>query len=426
MLSPRSTVVATKEQISCDLAEEAVMLNLKAQPADGGSHGVTPVTVLHVFSGDLWAGAEVMIFNLLQELRACDDLRVVALALNDGTLVRLLRSVGVETHVIPEEGRPFAAIVGKSLRLARQVRADVIHSHRYKENLLAWVLARCTAARGLISTLHGLPEATSGAGRAGLRALIRRADLQLLKRGFDVAVAVSQELRGILVESHGFPEKRVRVIHNGVSVPVGEPPRRERSGREIHVGTVGRLVPVKAFDLFIEAASLVAREGPGQFSILGDGPLRERLLGLVKTRGMETRIRVLPPMVDPAPYYRSLDVFVSTSLHEGLPVSILEAMAHGKPVVAARVGGIPEVVAHGEHGLLVEGRDPAEFARRILELARDEVRRQDMGERAALRARSCFSASRMGERYRALYRQCLGQAAGAPSMACEGGRLGCG
>ena len=413
--------------MSCNLAEEAVILNPRAQPADGGSNGVSPVTVLHVFSGDLWAGAEVMIFNLLQELRACDDLRVVALALNDGTLVRRLRSVGVETHVIPEEGRPFAAIVGKSLQLARQIRADVIHSHRYKENLLAWVLARCTAARGLISTLHGLPDATSGARRAGAPALVRRANLQLLKRGFDVAVAVSQELRGILVESHSFPEERVRVIHNGVSVPVGEPPRRERSGREMHVGTVGRLVPVKAFDLFVEAASLVAREGPGvQFSILGDGPLRERLLALATTRGMETRLRVLPPVVDPAPYYRSLDVYVSTSLHEGLPLSVVEAMAHGKPVVAARVGGIPEVVTHGEHGFLVEGRDPAEFARWILELARDEVRRQDMGERAVMRARSCFSASRMGEQYRALYRQCLGQAAGALSMAREEGRLGCG
>jgi glycosyltransferase involved in cell wall biosynthesis len=388
---------------------------------------VIPVTVLHVFSGDLWAGAEVMIFNLLRELRVCGDLRVVALALNDGTLARQLRSVDVETHVIPEGGRSFAAIVAKGVQLARQIRADVIHSHRYKENMLAWVLARCTAARGLISTLHGLPEATSGAWDGGVRALVRRADLQLVKRGFDVAVAVSHDMRRILVESHSFPEERVRVIHNGVGVPVGEPSRQERSGRELHVGTVGRLVPVKGLDLFVEAAGLVAREGSGtQFSILGDGPLRERLLALVRARGAESCLRVLPSVADPAPFYRSLDLYVSTSLHEGLPLSVVEAMAYGTPVVAARVGGIPEVVTHGEHGFLVDGRDPAAFAARILQLAQDEGLRRDMGARAALRARSCFSASRMGERYGALYRQCMGQAAGAPNMVREEGRLGCG
>lgn len=428
MLSRRSTVAAAKDLVSRDLADDAATLNREAPPADGGRNGLRPVTVLHVFSGDLWAGAEVMIFNLLRQLRACGDLRVVALALNDGTLVRELREVGVETHMVPEGERSFVAIVGKALRLARQIRADVIHSHRYKENLLAWILARRAAARGLVSTLHGLPEAPSGARRADVRAaLVGRADLQLLKRGFDVAVAVSHEMKRVLVETHGFPDERVRVIHNGVSVPAGEPSPAERPGEELHVGTVGRLVPVKDLDLFVEAASLVARHRSGtQFSILGDGPLREPLLAAARRRGLQACLRILPPVVNPAPYYRSLDLYVNTSRHEGLPLSVVEAMAHGVPVVAARVGGIPEALTHGEHGFLVDGRDPAEFARWILELARNSALRQDMGERAMRRARSCFSASAMGERYRALYRQCGGQTASAPGMAREEGRLGCG
>ena len=368
--------------------------------------------MLHVFSGDLWAGAEVMIFTLLRELRTRPDLRLVALSLNDGILVERLREAGIETHVLPEGRLPFPLIVARALGLARRVHADVIHSHRYKENLVAWMLAKGTAARALVSTLHGMPEAIAEARSAGARSAIHRVDLSLLRRSFDAVVAVSRELRDALVERHGFSPERVHVIHNGIALPGAQPAAPRAAGAPIRVGSVGRLVPVKNFALFVEVADAVTREAAGvEFSILGGGPLRAHLEALAAARG--GRLHFLEPVSDPAPYYRSLDVYVSTSHHEGLPLSVIEAMACGVPVVAPRVGGIPEIVVDGEQGFLVDSHDPSEFARRILDLVRDPALRREMGDRAAQRVRSDFSAAGMADRYRALYRARL-------PTACQG------
>ena len=99
------------------------------------------MTVLHIFSGDLWAGAEVMIFNLLSRLHEDGAVKVIALSLNEGVLVDKLRALGISTSVIPEKSHTFRAILRHATRLLKDTPIDVIHSHRYKENLLAWRLA---------------------------------------------------------------------------------------------------------------------------------------------------------------------------------------------------------------------------------------------------------------------------------------------
>jgi len=106
-------------------------------------------------------------------------------------------------------------------------------------------------------------------------------------------------------------------------------------------------------------------------------------------------------------YVAHCDVLLIPSLHEGLPLSIVEAMACGRPIVSAAVGGIPEVVAHGEHGFLVEGREASRFADSCLALIRDESLRAAMGERAAATAHSRLSAPTMADAYRRLYERCV-------------------
>ena len=109
------------------------------------------------------------------------------------------------------------------------------------------------------------------------------------------------------------------------------------------------------------------------------------------------------PRPDPFPYYQSLDLYLNTSRHEGIPLSVIEAMACGTPVVSSAVGGIPEIVTHGEHGFLVEGRDAGPFAARCISLMGDDPLRRIMGERASAWARSHFSAPAMARAYRSLY-----------------------
>jgi L-malate glycosyltransferase len=378
------------------------------------------LTICHVFSGDLWAGAEVVIFNLLTGLRREAGLRVVALALNEGTLTARLREAGITTHVIPERRHTVAGIVWRAARLLRDERVGIIHSHRYKENVLAWLLARWLGSAELVTTVHGLPEAPNNRGErvqaAGWR---RRLDFAIVRNAFSAAVAVSEEMKGALVRRYRFPEGRVRVIRNGVTSPaavVSAAPRHE----VFHIGTVARMVPIKGLDLFVEVAARLRRELTAvRFSILGDGPLRDELAGQAARLGLGDSLELLPPRADPSGYYRSLDLYLTTSVHEGLPLSVVEAMACGKPVVSAAVGGIPEIVVDGEDGFLVDGRDPATFADRCHALIRDERRRVAMGQHALTTARTRLSAAAMAEGYRRLYEECGARRRPRPA----GGRL---
>jgi glycosyltransferase involved in cell wall biosynthesis len=234
---------------------------------------------------------------------------------------------------------------------------------------------------------------------------MRRLDLLLVSRLYSTTVAVSEEMKGTLVRRYGFREPRVRVIRNGGRFPAPVPLRAPDLSM-FHIGTVGRLVPIKGLDLFLEVAAAVRRSVPTvRFSILGDGPLRDELGRHAVRLGIADCVEFLNPRPDPFGYYQSLDVYLNTSIHEGLPLSVVEAMACGKPVVSAAVGGIPEIVAHGEHGFLVEGRDPARFAERCLTLIQDNRLCRSLGQRAAEAARSSLSAEAMTRQYRGLYEE---------------------
>src|SRR6266850_8432719 len=116
------------------------------------------VRVLHLFSGDLWAGAEVMVANLLEQLGHDPAVEPIAVGLNDGVLIRRLAARGVETHVLSEGAQGFARLALECARRLRGRRIDLVHAHRYKENLLAAVVARMLHIRRTVTTVHGVPE----------------------------------------------------------------------------------------------------------------------------------------------------------------------------------------------------------------------------------------------------------------------------
>ena len=115
---------------------------------------MTQLTILHIFSGDLWAGAEVMIFNLLNKLKDDPRLNIIALSFNEGALTEKLRIAGIDTPVLSEHRHSFVQIYLKALRFNRKYKIDVIHSHRFKENVLAILLSKFPDAQQLFVTLH--------------------------------------------------------------------------------------------------------------------------------------------------------------------------------------------------------------------------------------------------------------------------------
>jgi glycosyltransferase involved in cell wall biosynthesis len=370
-----------------------------------------PLVVLHVFSGDLWAGAEVVIASLLGRLIRDPGLQIIALGLNDGELTQRLRGLGVETHVVPESRHSLGGIVWQAIGALRGRALDVVHSHRYKENLLGLVLSKRAGARGLVATVHGLPESGDREKPRAPLGWKSRLDYLILRRCFGRTVAVSDDMRRTLIERRGFASSRVETIHNGTAFAPSAPAAVSKRNGTTHVGTVARMVPVKDLDLFLRVgASLRETTRDLRLSVLGDGPLRPALEQRVRDLCIADCTTFVPPSTDPAPYYASLDIYLNTSWHEGLPMSVLEAMASARAIVAARVGGIPEIIEDGEDGLLVEGRDPPEFARRCLELIGSADLRSTIGRNAVRTVTARFSAQHMAEKYARLYRRLCGEA----------------
>lgn len=173
------------------------------------------------------------------------------------------------------------------------------------------------------------------------------------------------------------------------------------------VGIVGRLVPIKAHDLFLQAAAAIARTHPDVcFIIVGDGELWDELHREVEERGLSGRVHFTGWRSDLGAVYADLDVVVCCSRNEGTPVSLIEACAAGRPVVGTRVGGIPDIIAAGVNGLLVPSGDAAALAGAIVQLVDDPERRRLMGT-AGRAVRDRYGADRMVKELKELYRNLL-------------------
>ena len=360
--------------------------------------------VLLIASGDLWAGAEVMVYHLACGLAAVNDLELCVILLNNERLAEELKKIGIEVHIVDESKRPFLDIIRAVSRLAAAFAPDIIHSHRRKENLLAWLVTRSMRHVRLISTQHGMPE-VAGKNRGVSAKLKVWLSFRLLSCCFDCTVVVSEEMRHSLVGSYGFTDKRVAVIYNGISPPATT---IQHTQKRMTIGSAGRLFPVKAFSLFVEIAKqVVAQNDTVDFVLAGDGPERLMLEKKVKKNGLQERFRFLGHQDDMEAFYKSLDVYLNTSVHEGIPMSVLEAMSHGLPVVVPRVGGFPEIVEEGISGYLIDDRNSSVFSDRCVELLSDPEKRKQMAQTTRQRVIDHFSRNAMTAQYCKLYQKLL-------------------
>ncbi len=174
------------------------------------------------------------------------------------------------------------------------------------------------------------------------------------------------------------------------------------------IGSVGHLRKEKAYEVLIEAAALLRDRGVGpNVLIAGEGLERERLESLIAARGLEGQVRLLGARSDVPDLLAALDVAVCCSEFEGGPLSVMEYMEAGLPVVASDVGGLPELVVDGESGILVPPRDPAALAAALGELIGDPAARRRMGERGRELRRERWSLDAWAERIEALYLELL-------------------
>lgn len=362
--------------------------------------------ILHILSGDLWAGAEVMACHLLRGLHSRPDSHLLAVLLNEGQVAARLRQAGIQVVILDERRASFGRLLQQVRKTLNSFKPQVIHSHRYKENILAYLASRGRARVSLVATQHGMPESHGQKSTIKGR-LLRKINSTLLSRRFDTLVAVSREMKETLVHN-GLSPSRVAVIHNGIELPPWYGPR-EPNG-DFVVGSCGRLFAVKNYRLFVDIAAQVIAQAPKtQFLLAGEGPEMESLQNLCAHYQLQDTFVFLGHVEDVSPVYEKLHVYVSTSWHEGMPMSVLEAMSHGLPVVAPSVGGYPEIIEDDKDGILVPGHDPLLFTRALIKLQADRAVLFRMAAAAREKVESMFSVQRMTADYNQLYLNLLGQ-----------------
>src|SRR5882672_9800839 len=329
------------------------------------------VRVAHLIEGDQWAGAEVQVAHLLAGLADFGELELVAILFAEGRLAQELRRSGISVAVVNEQELGRLRVAWGLGRELRRRAVDVLHTHGYKESILGAVVGRWAGVRWYVKTEHGRVEPSRGWQRVKM-AFYRWLDHWVAHAATNRVIAVSEDLYRHLAAT--LPGGRVALIRNGLDprrIVVGAPSAEIRRGlgvgeRAPLLGTVGRLVPVKGLGYFLEAArSLLAELPEARFLVVGDGPLRSDLERQARELGVAHAVQFCGFRADVADVINALDVFVMPSIHEGLPMALLEASVLGKPIVASAVGGIPEVLT-GSQGWLVPPGDVPELARACL------------------------------------------------------------
>lgn len=373
------------------------------------SHPV--LCVAHIASGDLWGGAEAQLYSLAKELNRSSAISLYVILLNHGILEQRLRDCGVEVIVVDETKFSSVQVLFRLYRILADIRPNILHTHRQKENVLGSLamlfLGNCKSLR----TVHGQAEFSLRLWQVHKR-FYRLLDWFCGRVLQDRIVAVSEEL-GILLARQFTPQK-VGVVYNGVDVD--EVINRSRlqislpgSAEAFKVAFVGRLVPVKRVDVFIDIAKELLSEDKDRyrFYVFGEGPLQKELDAQIRAANIGCYIYRMGFTEDLAAYLVRMNTLVITSNHEGLPISLLEALVLGVPVLAHAVGGIPELLNDGKYGELVSTQHPMDYAKKIRALAEDRGRARRKTNDGCARVVELCSARHGAENYMKIYRSLL-------------------
>ena len=368
-------------------------------------------TICQVLHGLNMGGAEVLAARLARQLR--EQYRFLFVCLDElGTLGAELRDEGFPVRVLDREPGLSLRCSRKLAEIVRDERVDLLHAHQYTPFFYSAICRFLGRRIPVLFTEHGRhhPDHPSVKRKLANRVLLRRRDR---------VVAVGEAVRQALIHNEGIAPGRVDVIYNGI--PLERFDLRLTTSQRMAIRTeIGlepddlMLIQVARLDYLKDHATairtverLVSRKGNARLVLVGEGPERATIENLVRDRGLEGHVKFLGLRTDVPRLLAAADIALLTSISEGIPLTLIEAMAAGLPVVATRVGGVPEVVVDGETGLLAPAGDDRALAELVCRLVAtpdllDRPRRQ--GTRAA---RSRYFREPDARRYRRVYGEML-------------------
>ena len=310
-------------------------------------------------------------------------------------------------HVLEDRGPLDLSLIFRVVKLCRNLKVDILQTHDYKSNALAWFVRKFYRVR-LVTMLHGWTDLS------GRMPLYKRID-QLVLPLFESLICVSPDLIEECKRLR-IAEDRLHLVHNAIDTTHFRRQYETRTAKEklqanpdrFLIGSVGRLSKEKGFDRLIQAVAELQQQGfPVDLWIAGDGPERSRLSDTIDRYGCQKSIRLLGQLTDLRLLYQAMDLFVLNSTREGLPNVLLEAMALQTPAIATQVGGISDLITPGKTGLLIALENDGQLSEAIRIVFNNPAYLQDMATAARQHIEGNFSFDVRMKKIAHIYRTLL-------------------
>lgn len=358
--------------------------------------------VLFIIESLSYGGVERRRLALCKRLIGDYDIQLVCTQ-KVGDLHLEFDKIGVQTHAVGILGLPWSIkAIRNTLKVVRQFKPDIVHGGVFEGLTLANLTGFFTPGLKVISEETSAPRSRTKKAEWLMKLLVIRSKY---------IVAVSQGTERYLTEVLRLSSKKVRMIRNAVEQPRKSDPKNVELLRkelgipdgQLVVGSVGRHFKLKRYEDLLEAMVNV----DATLLLVGAGPEHENLKGKASALGIVGRVHFVGMMDDPGNYYELMDVFCLLSESESFGLVLVEAMYHSLPLVATRVGGIPEIVKEGETGFLVDPYSPDQVSERLNHLLNDKTLRDSMGENGEVRALEDFNVDEYAIQIKELYQTIL-------------------
>lgn len=343
------------------------------------------------------AGAETMCENLTYELmKLGHSVTVISMYDYHSAITERLESAGVDIRYLGKKAGLDLSMIGKMKKVFKETHADVVHTHRYCAQY-AMPAAVLAGTKRRVHTLHSVASKENGK-------TARKLNKFFFKHCGLIPVALSEKIRETVVEEYGIDEQQIPVVYNGVSLDKCLcKSDYSIDSKEINILHIGRFTLAKNHIEMINAVSELKKKYDGiTLNLIGDGELREQVEGQIEACQAKEYIKMLGLKDSVFSYLQQADIFILPSVYEGIPMTLIEAMGSGVPIVASRVGGIPDMIIDGQEGLLCEPTAQS-IAETIEKMISDTDLRKSCAQKA-LNGAQRFSAKTMGEEYERLYK----------------------
>ncbi len=367
------------------------------------------IRVLQVIATLDRAGAEKQLVDLCRNLDRSKFEPAMCCLTRGGPFAADLRRAGIPLRLLNKRGRWDLRVIWRAMRVIREFQPQIVHTWLPTANTLGRVAGLFAGVPVLIASERS-KDAWKGAARL-------MADRILAKRTTRI-VTNAEAVRDFLADEIGLPKEKIRVIRNGLNLAEFDAAAARGPSAALPdpegctvVGTVGRLERQKGMADLIEAVARLPRDlQQVKLWIVGEGPLERKLQLKAAELEMGERVRFLGERSDVPALMRRFDLFALSSLWEGLPNVVLEAMAARRAVVATKVDGTPEAVTHGWTGVLAPPSNPVVLAQALERLLRDPALRRKYGEAGRQKVEQRFGLDRMVQETQDMYREALAEA----------------